>query len=341
MNGMENFGKALRYYRNQSTDPERGGKLTQERLAELLEKKGLFYTGAAISDWERGKTRISIDDRLVLLALIQVFNTCGGIRPDEANDLLETGNYRALSISERDQIFADQQVHPLPVIPGKEWSQWLLDGMSYILRNWEAADVVRAVFWVVLWYALWKSISPLMNWPLHDMAATRIAGVLAAGGSFLTPILVGVLTQTRMIPFWVSQGCASDPRLRCLTYIGAGTGFLVAYLFSFGVVIFLYNLNVELPSSAVAGVAAFFCLLLSAATARRVPVNHFRAYKSLHLRPALILTSFFFIGPLWSVYLISFSSVLLSPPVGAFFILVMIALVAAANIKRKPISSDQ
>lgn len=52
---MESFGQQLRKYRRQSTDPQRGGMLTQARLGELLGDKleHSGYSGAAISDWER------------------------------------------------------------------------------------------------------------------------------------------------------------------------------------------------------------------------------------------------------------------------------------------------
>jgi len=103
---MHEFGKALLYYRRQSTDPERGGPLTQERLAEILSlSAGIAYTGAAISEWERGKAKINKDDRSVLVGLLQALVTCGGMKSlEEANHLLSEGNYRALNDQELEQL---------------------------------------------------------------------------------------------------------------------------------------------------------------------------------------------------------------------------------------------
>jgi len=65
---MSRFGELLCLYRRQSRDQERGGKLTQERLGELLGRElgDMGYTGAAISEWERSKSQIHKDHRKVL-----------------------------------------------------------------------------------------------------------------------------------------------------------------------------------------------------------------------------------------------------------------------------------
>jgi hypothetical protein len=101
--GRENhvtiFGDTLRKFRQASNDPERlNRRLSQERLGEL---NNWGYTGAAISEWELGKSRISADDRDILLALVNVFRMCGGIQTVlDANQLLEAGNYRPLDQEE-------------------------------------------------------------------------------------------------------------------------------------------------------------------------------------------------------------------------------------------------
>ena len=64
---MQTFGHLLRIYRRRCADPLRGGLLTQERLGELIgaEIGDVGYSGAAVSDWERDKSKINADDRLV------------------------------------------------------------------------------------------------------------------------------------------------------------------------------------------------------------------------------------------------------------------------------------
>ena len=64
---MSRFGELLRYYRERCADPALNrGRLTQARLGELVGKElGLDggYSGAAVSEWERGKSKIDADDR--------------------------------------------------------------------------------------------------------------------------------------------------------------------------------------------------------------------------------------------------------------------------------------
>ncbi len=84
--------------------------LTQARLGEMVGQQlgHIGYSGAAVSDWERDKSKIHADDRLVLIALVAVFRQCGGLHTlEEVNTFLAAGNYRALDEAERDQAFPE------------------------------------------------------------------------------------------------------------------------------------------------------------------------------------------------------------------------------------------
>ncbi|HUM68438.1 MAG TPA: NACHT domain-containing protein, partial [Chloroflexota bacterium] len=114
---MTTFGHFLRIYRRQCHDPLRGGVLTQSRLGELIGQEigDVGYSGAAVSDWERDKSKIHADDRLVLVALLAVLHQCGGLTTlTEANAFLAAGNYRALDETERAQVFPDMVITPSP-----------------------------------------------------------------------------------------------------------------------------------------------------------------------------------------------------------------------------------
>ena len=120
---MDTFGQLLRQYRRQSSDPLRGGMLTQARLGELLgdELGHAGYSGAAVSDWERDKSKIHADDRHLLVALIGILHRCGGVDSlEQANAFLATGNYRAFDATEQAQLFAQAETavaaEPLPEI---------------------------------------------------------------------------------------------------------------------------------------------------------------------------------------------------------------------------------
>ena len=104
------FGQLVRFSRRQSSDPMRGGLLTQDRLGELIgEQMGdAGYTGAAVSEWERDKSKIHASDRLVLVSLLSVLVLCGGLESsEEANEILAAGNYRRLDEVERVLVFQD------------------------------------------------------------------------------------------------------------------------------------------------------------------------------------------------------------------------------------------
>lgn len=78
---MSRFGELLRYYRSKCRDEQRQRTLSQERLGEFLGHVlgDAGYTGAAVSEWERGKSRISHDQRKVLVGLVKVLHDCKGL----------------------------------------------------------------------------------------------------------------------------------------------------------------------------------------------------------------------------------------------------------------------
>ncbi len=108
------FGKLLRYYRRSSQDKLNGGNLSQDRLADLLaEESGIVYSRGAISDWERGKGQIHKDTRDILVSLINIFHTAGGIQTlEDANHWLESGNYRQLN-NEEIQLVSAEWLHAI------------------------------------------------------------------------------------------------------------------------------------------------------------------------------------------------------------------------------------
>ncbi|MER2600667.1 MAG: hypothetical protein ABTQ73_14205 [Caldilineales bacterium] len=68
------FGMLLRRYRKQTLDPRTQGPLSQERLAEELHQ-----TKATISLWKNDQRRINVDDRAMLLLLLEVLSRRGGV----------------------------------------------------------------------------------------------------------------------------------------------------------------------------------------------------------------------------------------------------------------------
>ena len=127
---MKEFGKELRKLRQRCNAPESPhGKLTQEKFGELVGRElGISYSGAAVSDWERGKSKIHADDRIVLTALIKTLHEQGGIEALlDANQLLEAGNYRVLDDDEKQKVFGKiaEEINVEPPAPTQNTSRSL------------------------------------------------------------------------------------------------------------------------------------------------------------------------------------------------------------------------
>src|ERR1043165_6173294 len=123
---MTAFGEVLRTFRERTHDPDRHQKpLSQARLGELMghimADRG--FSGAAVSHWERGENKISAEDRKVLVSLVKALYQYDGIKTlEDANRLLEAGNYRALNQAEAHEVFGEMSAatHAEQPIPAQK-----------------------------------------------------------------------------------------------------------------------------------------------------------------------------------------------------------------------------
>lgn len=179
------FGQLLRYFRARGVDRERGRKLTQERLGELIGAKlgiesGL--KGATISGWELGDKRPYSDDRSILIALVQTLYECEGIRAiEEANQLLEAGDYRALNDDEITHCgfpSSPSLPAPIPEPSSEESCTW-----TWQAGLWLAFLALDLIGLAGLCYLLLSGVSLLAR----DVALVAIGALLALAGVLEIP----------------------------------------------------------------------------------------------------------------------------------------------------------
>ncbi|MBN1146214.1 MAG: helix-turn-helix transcriptional regulator [Anaerolineales bacterium] len=365
--GSARFGELLRLYRRQSKDPLRGGSLTQERLGELLgQALGIptGYSGAAISDWERGKSRIHQDDRRLLVSLVKVLYATGGLGSlAEADSLLWVGNYRALNPDEQRQVFSvgekeglpssGRQLHMLIVLlteyiirPGQAlrqaaldegrgppyWPNALLILMGRAFEGWSAERVLQALGWAAVWLLAWALVLPLLKWPYGSAQGAFLALRSYLIGALALPLFVGLLTRTRGDGFWERQELASEWALRFFTHLGACIGFNLGCVMLFGVALPLYYLGCWPLPRLLTGLAAAWPVMLAYAAARQAPFNQWRAFGRLRFADGAIFSVFFLFRPVWGVFLYSVHPQLLNPLVGLIVLLGPLTILAALTV---------
>jgi transcriptional regulator with XRE-family HTH domain len=353
---MTEFGKRLRACRKK-------GGLTQEQVGRLLgEALGDHgFSGAAVSDWERGVSRIHADNRIVLVNLVRILHqVCGIASLKDANELLEAGNYRALDAREQNLVFPKLTPLPAPCaqavpqtstpswmglfsIPAAElqallqraqdgpppvWPRVLVALVNRSASRITAASVLNSLWWVWIWFLAWALLIPSLRWPFDTQQDLFWAMLWYAAGTVFLPIPIAVLTHLRKNPFWVEQGLENGWNLRLYTYQGAGVGFHIGYFLVFVIVLFGYNLGIP-PLRWAEGLAVLPPLGLAYASARLVPYNILMAYKDLRLSHGAIFFVFIFLGPIWAVFFYEYSSILTQRTVGLAFVLLAATLLSA------------
>lgn len=342
---MTTFGKTLCAFRQASNDPDRlNRRLSQERLGRLIgeEMGDLGFTGAAVAYWESSESKISAEDRKVLIALIQVLHRCGGLRTiTEANRLLELGNYRVLDEDESRKIFgkslgsssivfllenifaiseaelktlmAKAQEGPNPV-----WPRALAALMRKMVDQFSVSRAT--ILWIWIGLIAWWFMGPSLRLPFANQDIAIQAMAYYVGGTLIVPLLIGAIVNTKDNVYWKENKLEKSILLRLYTYQGAGIGFNLGYFFVFPYSLARYYLNLE-PSVWVEFAAVFLGSLLGNMGARVVPHNLWRAYGRLAWADGWIFFIAALFGPLWALFFLEFYPILLTPVTGISVIL--------------------
>jgi hypothetical protein len=365
---MNGFGKLLRSFRYRSCDTEHAERrLSQERLGELLGMElGGGYSGAAVSDWERGLSKIHADQRPVLVSLLKVLHRQGGVKTiSDANELLDAGNYRALNPMERQQIFPEDPIDliitpPLnslrdhnwiisPILenlfssskedmqillmkakegPSPSWPRVLVALSNKLIARLTIFGILRALLWAWIFLLTWVSITPSIRIPFANTEVAKSAVILYVSGAIVIPLLIGIQTTTKDNAYWLHNNLASAPMTRLYTYQGASIGFHIGYFGVFFFRLLTYYMHLTLPIWV--ELAAMVLLLMSGyLAARLVPYNLWHAYGRLRLSDGGIFFISFLIGPIWGSLFLLIYPILLAPIIGLLTILLALSIYAA------------
>jgi hypothetical protein len=359
---MTDFGTLLRTIRNRCTDPEfPERRLSQERLGELMGRElGMHgsFSGAAVSDWERGKSKIHADNRPVLINLLVILRRGGGIKTIlEANELLEVGNYRALNPAEIEKVFPEKpepadsgsqqenaqsfttfSLEELLFISNQElrtslakakegpepaWPRMLVAVVRLALDRWTVLHSLKALLWFWIWFFAWGLMAPSLHWPFSSRENAISVLRMYVGGTLAIPPLIGLLTDTKNNSFWRQHNLATAAVTRLYTHQGAFIGFHLGYFAAFvtGLIRYFFHQHSTIWFDLT---AMLFPLLIGYMGARLVPYNLWQAYGRLNLSDGEVFFFFIVFGPLWGFLFSEIYPYLLNPIIGAIIILLAI-----------------
>ena len=366
---VNEFGNLLRIFRQECKYPkDRRGILSQGRLGELLgvELGTRGFTAAAISDWERGASKIHADDRRVLVGLLKVLHEHGGIKVlKEANELLEAGNYRALNPTEMKQIFSSDKID-LPSItrtpdpsyqslldqlligsneelrglivkaqegPPPTWPRVLVALWRNAADPWSTSLAAQAILWIWIWLLTWLLTAPSLRLSFANEEQASLDIRLFIAASVAIPLLIGLLTNTKDNPFWEKRKLGNARATRLYVYQGAGIGFNIGYFLVLGISLFRYHLRIASPLWFELA-AAVLPLITGNMAARLVPYNLWLVYGRLNVADGWMFFITALLGPLWGIFFMQFYSILLTPALGAFMILIAITITILIEVRQ-------
>ncbi len=362
------FGKQLRIFRQQTLNPKTEKQLTQQKLGELLgEEMGDYgFSGAAVSDWERSKSKINVNDRPVLVNLIRILKRHGGIQTlADANLLLETGNYRALNTSEKDKIFSEEiqeaghppstplpqeQVPSLKFVlsnvffnspvgfqklldeanegPPPAWPRVAVALTNRITSQWSVFHVLRILIWFWVWLITYTLISPSLRWPFASQENALRVMILYAAGTVILPFVIGAMIDIKNNSFWKEQKIPSV-LMTLYIYQGASIGFHLGYFVVFALSLAQYYFQLQLVVW-IELIKMVIPIAVGYAGAQLVPYNLWLAYGRLHLKDGGIFFVFVILGPAWAWFFLKFYETLISQKPGAIIILISITTLTGA-----------
>ncbi len=360
------FGSLLRIHRERAIFRRRTLLSQNQFASEISKKTGLYHTRNLVSNWENDKSSLHPQkDRQILLTIISILQENGGITSlEEANHLLEAGNYRALSPNETKQIFpefvADEETRStqselqnqhdfIQFIEDKllhgtvdklknlfekaeagplpAWPRKIAALITWLLGEWSIYQTVCVLGWMWAWVLSFWLIIPSLHWPFPTNENASYAMVLYIAGTFSIPLIIGLLTNTKNDKFWQEHHLASDQITRLYVYQGSIIGFHIGYIVIFVINLLIYYLGLH-PGLWFELIEITFPLLTSYISGWLVPYNLWRAYKRLNLADAGIFFVFVVFGLLWGVFFYNFYSFLLDPMVGIIMILLAVSLLA-------------
>jgi hypothetical protein len=325
----------------------------------LFEETGMSFSGAAVSDWERGASKIHADHRPVLVGLLKVLCNCGGLKtPAEANQLLEAGNYRDLNVEEIKSLFGDGIYKFSAPAPNRQISvpRFILERVFFDspdeFQNWltfveegplpvwprlaaallrrlsqrlSASSALRALIWLWVWILAFVLIAPSMNWPYSNQEAALVVIGLYVSASLILPLFIGALINTDKNAFWQQNKEASPAMVRLYVYQGAFIGFHIGYfaVFAANLLLFFFHAGfVTWMQFALLG----FPIVMGYVVAHVVPYNLWRAYGRLRLADGAVFFVFSILGPFWGWFFIESYQLLLTPFTGIFIVLAAFTL---------------
>lgn len=365
---MTDFGKLLRTFREQCHNPGKGGKLSQQWLGRLLgEEMGISFSGATVSYWESGESKIHADDRFLLISLLKVLYKNEGLKTlSDAETLLEAGNYRALNPDEKLLIFPKEALEktsnqPLAINikeqtpqtdfllgsiffnspeefqkiwgdakegPPPVWPRVVTAFLRKISDQISNRNTFHTLLWLWVWIASFILVTPVLQWPFPNQETASASIIKYIGSSILVPICIGILTYRKDNPFWRHNEAASSRMILLYTYQGAFIGFHLGYFAIFAICLLMFFLQINLVSW-VQFILAGFPLLMGYISAQVVPYNLWRAYGRLWFSDGAIFFVFILLGPVWGWFFFEFYSLLISSTTGIIVILAAITLLVS------------
>lgn len=289
------FGEILQQYRNKTKDPlNKSQVLSQTRFGDEIGG----YDRLTIYRWEADKRHIRAEDRDLLCNIVRVLYQCNGIDSrEEADILLLSGKYAPLTDEEVKKALPGLPIFSYfppdarrsllkrlfyPTTVREDESKltaaidyWLGLSVGHITFEGTLRFSIFFMLWIVAAWCWWL----VLQWPYTSLLYARQALVIWTGFCITIPLVLSGITHTDNQDFLRQRSLS-----RISIAVRRAEGSLMGYQLGVACVLLssllLYYLAIwPLPRWFIV-VLAGVPLLSAYTSARRLPINHYQAFKN-------------------------------------------------------------
>lgn len=218
------------------------------------------------------------------------------------------------------------------------WTGMVIYMLSAVLGRFTPRGLLIVSVSLALGIATAYLMMPILQWPLVEAEARRIAYFKYGLATWLIPLLVALVTPPDRPDLFALETRKQHLTFWLLKFVGALVGFWVFSVGMIGVALIGYYLYLPRLAGGVRAVLALVPLFFSYVAARRIPADRHKMFNGelrLHEADRFFLVAFLGIGPISAFFLYTISGFISDRSIGPLLALIALTLVTLWEYRKQ------